>query len=438
MSIIFDAAYLAALVCGSPYFLLKLATNGRYRSGLAQRLGWLNIKHEERPSIWIHGASVGEILTVKALVKSLEKEFNKTDIVLSANTNTGLAVAEKCYRDKNVFYFPLDLSWVVDKVLRTINPVCIILVELEVWPNFLIEAAKKHIPVVLLNARISEKSLRWYHVLGKISPVFLESITRKENVFCARTDVDGARLKHLGISEAQINVTGNMKYDNIITSVPEDVQKRLHRLFEIGDNDKVIVCGSTHEGEETIILKVFKQLQEKFNKLRLILAPRHIERVSDVIKHVESAGLRWVRRTSLGKGNTIGGQKYETVILLDTVGELLHVYSVADCVFVGKSLVPQGGQNMMEPAGMAKPIIVGPHTFNFQEEMRLLYTAGAIKIVQNEQSFFSEIVALFERPDAAREMGKKAQAVVVKHQGATERNVDVLRKILFKERAVFV
>lgn len=388
--------------------------------------------------MWIHGASVGEILTVKALVKSLEKEFNNVNIVVSANTNTGLSVAEKCYRNKNVFYFPLDLSWVVDKVLRTINPVCIILIELEVWPNFLIEAAKKQIPVVLLNARISEKSLRWYRVMGRISPVFLKSITRKENVFCARTDADAARLKKLGISEAQIHVTGNMKYDNMVTSVPEDIQKRLHSLFEISDGDKVLVCGSTHEGEETIILKVFKQLQEKFNKLRLILAPRHIERVSAVIKHVESASLRCVRKTSLDKGNTIGGQKYETVILLDTVGELLPVYSVADCVFVGKSLVPQGGQNMMEPAGMAKPIIVGPYTFNFQEEVNLLSTADAIKIVQNDQSLLRELVYVFEHPDVAREMGKRAQAVVVKQQGATERNVNVLRKILFKERTVFV
>ena len=184
----------------------------------------------------------------------------------------------------------------------------------------MIALTKKHIPVILVNARISEKSLKWYRVLCKISNGFFESLTNKENVFCARTETDTKRLRNLGIPEAQIFTTGNMKFDNMVTAVSEDTKERLLCLFEIGKDDKVIVCGSTHEGEEAILLRIFKQISTKVGKLRLILVPRHIERVSEVMKHIESAGLRCVRKTALDKGNKIGADKYETVILCDTIG----------------------------------------------------------------------------------------------------------------------
>jgi 3-deoxy-D-manno-octulosonic-acid transferase len=438
MSTIFDAVYATALTFGSPYFFLKFIASERYRSGLAQRLGWIDTRKRERPCVWIHCASVGEILTVKALVKSIEKEFNNSDIVVSTNTNTGLSVAKQCFHGKKIFYFPLDLSWVVDRALDAIQPSCVILIELEIWPNFLIAAARRHIPVVLLNARISEKSLKWYRVLSKISKEFFESLTRKEDVFCARTKIDAARLMHLGISETQIFITGNMKFDNIVTDISEDTKKQLLDLFEINKDDKVVVCGSTHEGEEDIILKTFKQIRSKIKKLRLILVPRHIERANDISKLIESAGLRCIRKTSLDKGDKIGEHKDETVIVVDTVGELLATYSIADCVFVGKSLVPHGGQNMMEPAGLAKPVIVGPHTFNFHEEVQLLRDADAIEIVQNESALSNQIAYLLEHPDEAHEMGKRAQSVVMKQRGATDRNVRILREILLKERTVSV
>jgi len=309
---------------------------------------------------------------------------------------------------------------------------------LEIWPNFLIAVTKRHIPVILVNARISEKSLKWYRVLSKISKGFFESLTNKENVFCSRTETDTTRLMNLGIPEAQIFTTGNMKFDNIATAVSEDTKEPLLCLFEIGKDDKVIVCGSTHDGEEAILLRIFKQIRTKVSKLRLILAPRHIERVSEVIKQIESAGLRYVRKTALDKGSKIDADKYETVILCDTIGELLTIYSIADCVFVGKSLVPQGGQNMMEPAGLAKPVIVGPHTFNFNEEVQLLKEADAIKIVQEESSLLNELMYLLEHPYEAQELAKRAQSVVMKQRGATERNLKVLRNILLKERTVSV
>ncbi|KAB2836768.1 MAG: 3-deoxy-D-manno-octulosonic acid transferase [Candidatus Brocadia sp.] len=438
MAILFDAAYVTALTAGSPYIFLKFLTSERYRSGFAQRLGLVDIRKGEKPCIWIHCASVGEVLLVKTLVKSMEKEFNDLDVVLSTNTNTGLSVAKRCFANKKIFYFPLDLSWVVNKVLNSIQPLCVILVELEIWPNFLINTAKMRIPVVLLNARISEKSLKWYRVLRKLSKEFFESLTKEENVFCARTGIDATRLANLGIPELQICITGNMKFDNLVTGIPDDTKKRLTDLFEIDKEDKVIVCGSTHEGEEMVMLKMFSRLREKIKKLRLVLVPRHIERANEIVKLIESFRYRCVRKTSLDKGEKIGAKKEETIILVDTMGELQTTYSIADCVFIGKSLVPQGGQNMMEPAGLAKPVIVGPHTFNFAEEMRLLKEADAIAIVQDESALADKMIYLLEHPDEAKEMGERAQSVVIKQKGATERNIQVLRKIFLQERTVLV
>ena len=225
----------------------------------------------------------------------------------------------------------------MDKVLNAIDPAYVILVELEVWPNFLIAVTKKHIPVILVNARISEKSLKWYRVLSKISKGFFESLTNKDNVFCSRTETDTRRLKNLGIPEAQIFTTGNMKFDNMVTAVSEDTKEPLLCLFEIGKDDKVIVCGSTHEGEEAILLRIFKQIRTKVGKLRLVLAPRHIERVSEVIKQIESAGLRCVRKTALDKGSKIGADKYETVILGDTIGIAHYLWCCGLCVRWEKS-----------------------------------------------------------------------------------------------------
>lgn len=438
MSTIFNAIYATVLAFSSPYLFLKLLTSNRYRAGLVQRLGGVSAREGKNACIWIHCASVGEVLVIKTLVKHIEKEFNGWDFVISANTNTGLAVAQRYFPGKKIFYFPLDLSWIDEKVLNAINPGCLVLIELELWPNFLIAVARRNIPIVLMNARISEKSLKWYRVLSKISERFFESLIKKENIFCARTRSDANRLVALGISETQVMVTGNMKFDNIITVLPEDTKAQLLHLFEIDERDKVIVCGSTHEGEETILLNVFQQMRAKLGNIRFILAPRHIERVRDITKLIESSGLNYVKKTSLDKGNTIGRHKYETVILVDTMGDLLATYSIADCVFVGKSLVPKGGQNMMEPAGLAKPIIVGPHTFNFSEEVQLLREADAIRIVRDRPSLFYEMMYVLEHPDDAREMGKRAQSIVMQQRGATDRNWEVLRKILLKERVVSV
>ncbi|MCF6150449.1 MAG: 3-deoxy-D-manno-octulosonic acid transferase [Candidatus Kuenenia sp.] len=438
MPTIFDAFYVTALAFGSPYFLSKLLINKRFRAGLLQRLGFNQVKNGKHPCIWIHCASVGEVLTAKPLVKSIEKEFNGFEIVLSVNTDTGFSVAEKYFEGKRIFYFPLDLSWVVDKVLNLIRPQFIILIELEIWPNFIIAAAKRHVPVALVNARISGNSAKWYRLFSRMSNTFFKNLLTKENFFCARTQADAARLKELGISESQITITGNMKYDNIVTDISANAKEQLLRLFELEVDERVIVCGSTFEGEEIVLLRVFKDLCAKFNKLRLIIVPRHIERVSDVTKQIESMGFNYAKKSSLDKGEKIASHRdrHNTILVVDTVGELLTIYSIAYCVFVGRSLIPHGGQNVVEPAGLAKPVIVGPHTFNFKEEVGLLKEANAIMIAEDELSLSKTISYLLEHPEESGEIGRRAQLTVTKQMGVVDRNMKILKEHFLKERNV--
>lgn len=434
MSLLFNTFYVTAFIICSPYLFLKLIVNRRYRSGLLHRLGRIPVREQTDPCMWIHCASVGEVLTIKTLVKSIKKEFNRWDIVLSTNTNTGYSLAQKLFHDITVVYFPFDLSWIVDKVFNSLRPNCVILIELELWPNLLITAAKRHIPVVLLNARISEKSLKWYRALTRLSCIFRKVLTRKEMFYCARTELDAMRLINLGIPEEQISITGNMKYDNIETEISDDIRSRLLALLSINKEDRVIVCGSTHEGEEEILLNLFQRIRSTVEKVRLVIVPRHVERANEIRKLIESYGFHCFMLSSKGYNPIIEKDKYDTVILGDTIGDLRALYSIAECVFVGKSLIPQGGQNIMEPAGLAKPILVGPHTFNFASEIQLLNKNDAIKIVCDEESLYREMLYLLKNPVEARKMGNRAQSLVLEQKGATDSNIDILRKILLKAR----
>jgi 3-deoxy-D-manno-octulosonic-acid transferase len=290
-------------------------------------------------------------------------------------------VAEKNFSDKAVFYFPADLSWTTRKVLLKKRPNLILLVELEIWPNFLISAYKKNIPVIIVNGRISNRSLMAYRAISHISKDFRNSLTNEMNTYCARTEIDAQRFRDLGIPGKQVFVTGTMKYDNIPTHIDESISKGLAELFHINDDDLVLIGGSTHAGEEEILIRVFKKLNEKYQNLKLIIVPRHIERTGDVSRLIEKMGFIPVLKTRLEGSNYNWQNTKNEIILIDTVGDLEKIYSLANYVFVGKSLVPSGGQNMMESAGLGKAVIFGPHTFNFKEEVGLLLKNSAAKMV---------------------------------------------------------
>ena len=242
----------------------------------------------------------------------------------------------KNFSDKTVFYFPLDLSWITKKVLRRTKPDCILLIELEIWPNFLVSAYKKNIPVIIVNGRISNKSFMAYRTISHFSRAFRDSLTNEMNTYCARTEIDAQRFRDLGIPGKQIFVTGTMKYDNIPTRIDENISRELADLFRIKDDDLVLIGGSTHEGEEEILIRVFKRLNETCPNLRLIIAPRHIERTGDVSRLIEKMGFIPVLKTQLEGCNYNWQNTKKEIILIDTVGDLGKIYSLTNYVFVGK------------------------------------------------------------------------------------------------------
>ena len=430
MPIIFDSIYLAASVVSAPYTLFKMLTSERHRSGLYQRFGMVSERTSKKPGIWIHGASVGEVITAKNIIEKIDQEFPEWETFISTSTNTGYSVAKQNFSDKSIFYFPVDLSWITKKVLRRIKPSCILLIELEIWPNFLVSVYEKNIPLIIVNGRISNKSFKTYRIISRISEAFYNSLTNKMNIYCARTELDAQRFCSLGIPSEQVFVTGTMKYDNIPTHIDENSKNELANLFHIKDNDLVLIGGSTHEGEEEILLRVFERLNKTYSNLRLIIAPRHIERTRDVSRLIEKAGFTPLLKTEIEESDYKWRNTNKEVILIDTVGDLGKIYSLSSFVFVGKSLVPFGGQNMMEPAGLGKPVFFGPHVFNFKEEVDLLLRNEAARLVETEDELWGSIEFFIKNPEAAKEMGLRAQEVVNGKRGATERNMEIIRKIL--------
>ncbi len=430
MPLIFDSVYLAAAALSSPYLLFKMLTSERYRAGLNQRLGLLKERVGNKSGIWVHGASVGEVITAKSIIGKINEEFPEWETFISSTTNTGFSVAERSFSDKTVFYFPLDLSWITKKVLCLTKPGFILLVELELWPNFLVSAYKKKIPVIIVNGRISKKSLRAYKTISQISKAFRDSLTNEMNIYCARTELDAQRFRDLGIPGKQIFITGTMKYDNIPTHIDDNTTKRLSGLFGIKDGDLVLIGGSTHDGEEEILIRVFERLRVNHPELKLIIAPRHIERTRDVFRLIEKKGFVPVLKTALENSNYNWQDTKREIILIDTVGDLGKIYSLANFVFIGKSLVPSGGQNMMEAAGLGKAVVFGPHTFNFKEETELLLKNSAAKMVGTEGELFGTIEFFIKNPDEVKEIGLKAQKVVNEKRGATERSMEIIRDVI--------
>ncbi|HHT9119736.1 MAG TPA: 3-deoxy-D-manno-octulosonic acid transferase [Candidatus Hypogeohydataceae bacterium YC41] len=432
MPAVIDSFYLSAATLGAPYIVAKLLASERFRSGLTQKLGWLPERRGTAPCFWIHAASVGEMLTSRPLVKALEETFPNWEIILSTNTDTGLSVARKNFGDKLSFYFPFDLSWLDRKALTLLRPSYIILIELEIWPNFFVAAHERRIPVVVVNGRISGTSVKVLKAITCLSSSFKKAINSEETFYCARTQADATRFLELGIAEERVLVTGNIKYDGLPIEVSPEEKERLSQIFKIRPDDLVLVGGSTHPGEEEILLRVFKALKVELPTLRLVLVPRHIERVQDIEEKVLAVGLPCIRRSKLA-GQVIPSGR-ESVIIVDTVGELQHIYSLAHCVFVGKSLKGIGGQNIMEPAGLARPVVFGPHVENFLEEAHLLLESGGARKVNDEEELLKAVRDILTNRRLAETMGKCAREVVLKNRGATLRSIEVLKRLLKGEK----
>jgi len=425
-----DAIYTEIAALAAPFIAARMAFSERWRAGLAQRLGFLEPRHGDQPCLWIHCASVGETLNVKSFVERAREALPDWQFVVSVNTNTGMAVAQKRYADLRAFYYPLDLSWTVARTMRRIRPDCVVLFELEAWPHFLLEAARRNVPVVVINGRVNPVTVKAHRLLRLVAGEFWQRCPL--NAYGVQTDDYAKRFGQLGIPDHQIQVTGQLKFDNIELEPDPEAKRHLEQLFDIDPRDAILVGGSTWDGEEQALLDAFAALRRETENLRLVLVPRHIERADSVAGLVRSAGHVVVRKTALDAGQAPPGPLREAVLLVDTVGDLATVFALASVAFVGKSLVPLGGQNMLEPAGLGRAVVFGPHTSNFEKETELLLDNDAAACVSNTAELIAVSRDLLQSPKRAAAMGRRAQQVVLANKGAAKRSVamvmDVLRR----------
>lgn len=417
MGLLLDLGYFAAGVLASPFLLFKLATDRRYRHHLGERFG--RVTPVEGKPLWIHAASVGEVNLAKPIVARLKKSRPGLKIHVSVNTLAGRENAVKAFPEASVSYFPLDFGGSVKRALRRIRPAGVVLIELEVWPNFVRRCAAEGVPVVVVNGRMSGRSFGRYRTWGW----FFRPIFRALAAVGVQDETYGERLKAMG---AEPVVTGNLKYDASIGFDAAIEEKAWREQLGLGEAP-VVVGGSTHDPEERILCEAFKKLRKGVPGARLVLAPRHLERLGEVQKAVEAAELTCYKKTQLSPGGTPDG-----VLLLDTVGELSRVYSAATAVFIGGTFCARGGQNMLEPAALGKPVVSGPSLSNFEEIARTLVAAGGMRVIDNPVDLAGALTELLKDPARAREIGARSVDAVKAGRGAIDRTMDLIEKNVLK------
>ena len=424
--LLLDLVYLTILILGLPFAVYKTLTSARFRAGWCERFGGVPALPEQ-PRIWVHCASVGEVLLARTFVARLADEYPEADIVISTITSTGREAAEKHLPGRTLFYFPLDFSPVVRRVLSRIRPAAVVLVELELWPNFLAVARSRKIPVTVINGRITDRSARRYRRLGWLARPMFRSVRH----FAAQNEQYARRLEELGVERNNITVAGTMKYDSVATEVPADAVAEHRAKLRLRPEDVVLLGGCTHPGEDELLIDYLKQRPAGGAELRLILAPRHRKSADAVERPIREAGLLPVRKTAIDSGEAPDGFEDEPhVILVDTTGELARLYAVATAVFVGGSLVEHGGQNMIEPAALGKPIVFGPHTWNFRDTVDMLLAGGAAVQVDGPDELAPALDELFADAGCRAELGANARRLVEKSKGATGRNFEAVRPFL--------
>jgi len=421
-----------------PRFAIDAMRSGKYVTGLRQRLGKLPaINRRGQEVIWLHCVSVGETQAAQSLARALRTEFPDHCLVVSTTTVTGQQVARKIFANDAalVFYFPIDLAWVVRRVLRAMQPSAVLIMETELWPRLLRECRARAIPVALLNGRISETSFRRYQLIRPFIRRMLEGLT----IALMQSEKDAARIRELGLPGERIALPGNLKFDSAETAIDERVTTELRRRFGFDGTRPLIVAASTHAPEERVTIEALKQVSSnQSRRTRLLIAPRHPERFGEVASLLDDSGLDWSRRSFEPSQH----DKSCDVILLDTVGELRAVYPLAQIVFVGGSIAPHGGHNMLEPAATGACVITGPDTENFAAITKALLDEKALIQVPEATatdaptqlaSVFNELLS-----DEARrgEMGRRAREVCLQNAGATERTIKMLSPMLSRTNAL--
>lgn len=410
-------------------YLPALILKGRLHRNFAERLARFDkMKEREllsgRDRIWIQAVSVGEVALCKSLIGALKERFPGRDIVISTITKTGNDLARKNFsKDAIIIYFPLDFLFIVKRVIGLIKPSAYIMIETEIWPNLLKALSAAHVPCVLINGRISDRSIGRYRL---VKP-FLKKTLGAVSAFCMQDNTDADRIIELGAPREKVAVTGNMKFDAPVSADIKDT--RVIRVsFGLKEEDELFVAGSTHEGEEEMVLETFKKLSGQFPKLKLLIAPRHVDRVDQIEKVARGAGFEPVRFSTMNEQRTANNE--QRITILDTIGHLNEAYSIATIVFVGGSMVEHGGQNPLEPAYFAKPVLFGPHMFNFKYITRMLLGSKAVMQVYSREDLYEKSRLLLGDINLRKTLGERAKKVVIENRGATDRNIARICEIL--------
>ncbi len=409
------------LLVSLPYWLVQMSRHGKYHRGLAGRLGRVppRLQAATKPVVWVHAVSVGEVLAVAGVVEELRRRSPRDRILISTTTDTGLELAGKRFGEENVFYFPMDFAFAIRPYLRALRPRLIVVAETEFWPNFLHLARESGAHVAVVNARISDRSLPRYRRFRWV----LRDILANVDLFLAQTQEDAARLQSIGAEARRVRVAGNLKFD-LLAPLPPPIVESLRKSIVESGAGPVLVCGSTVEDEETMLLHAFENVLVRHPQAVMMLAPRHPQRFDGVAALLEQMSVRSCRR-SLWEGEALAG----SVLLVDTIGELSALYALADIAFVGGSLVPRGGHNILEPAQHGVPIVVGNHTENFRDVVSLFQSRDAVRIV-GPADLPLLLIDLLANQEERKALGQRAAETLRSQTGAAMRTADALQTLV--------
>ena len=411
------------MVVSLPYWLVEMARHGKYRKGLGERMGRvpgrLRLPGAEERAIWVHAVSVGEVLAVAGLVEGLQRRFPRHRIFISTTTDTGQSLARKRFGEASVFYFPMDFTFAIRPYMKALRPQLVVVAETEFWPNFLRLAHASGARVAVVNARISDRSWPSYRRFRGL----LRKVLVNVDLFLAQTEQDAERLRDIGGNAERVRVAGNLKFDIPVPTAPAMVESLRNSIAGSGAGP-VLVCGSTVEGEESLLLRSFENLLVRHPRAVMILAPRHPERFSAVAALLEKMSIRFWRRSAWNSEKLNGG-----VLLLDSIGELAALYALADIAFVGGSLVPRGGHNIIEPAQYGVATVVGNHTENFRDIVSLFQRRDAVRIV-GPAELPLVLMELLANDAERRALGQRAAETMRSQLGATSRTADALQELL--------
>jgi 3-deoxy-D-manno-octulosonic-acid transferase len=435
MQLLYSMALAAAFFVGAPWWLLAMLRQGKYRAGLRERLGRVPPRlrtqtdspekmalSSSRGSVWVHAVSVGEVLAVTGLIRELQGRFPQRRVVVSTTTLTGQTLARGRFGAENVFYFPLDFAFAIRPYLQQLQPELMILAETEFWPNLLHLVHAQGARIVVVNARISDRSFPRYRRFRGLMRRVLAGI----DLFLAQTAEDADRLAAIGADANRIKVGGNLKFD---FQPPQEspLIADLRTAMARASAGPVLVAGSTVEGEEQPLLEAFTRVLARLPLAVLLLAPRHPERFASVAALVAASGLKSWRRSQWDGEPIAAG-----VFLLDSIGELSAAYALAQIAFVGGSLAPRGGHNILEPASYGVPVLVGPHTNNFRDLIALFEKDDAVRVVRNARELADTWLRLLADEEERTALGRRGAVVLARYSGATARTADILQELLSK------